>query len=255
MKVPVPSRFPRIVCMTSDKYIEAVRPYIWLLKKYWGFDDGPVDVLVAGFTEPEFDLNNLGGNGNVRVEFHSIGAFEDYPLARWSDALIKLLDDIDDEYIILMLEDYWVMRRINAPAIRLAYEYMVRYPKTLKFDLAADRLYAKDSVRNYRYQGWLDVVKSDINSPYHMSLMTGMWHTGWLKEVLVPGWDPWNIEIDGTTHLKNYPYLEVVGSEQWPVRHTLAFRSGDSSKILLEDISQTDVYALKGLGFLKRWNI
>ena len=241
--------------MTSDKYIEAVRPFLWLLKKYWGFNNGPVDVLVAGFTPPEFDLNDFGGNVNVRAAFHGIGAFEDYPLGKWSDSLLKLLDQIDDEYIILMLEDYWVFRGVNVRAIELAYSYMRKYPKTLKFDLTADRLYAGGAIRNYRFEGWLDIVKSDIESAYHMSLMTGMWHTGWLKEVLVPGWDPWKVELDGTTHLRNYPDLEVVGSEQWPIRHALAFRSGDPEKLLFQDIPQEDVYTMKQLGLLERWDI
>ena len=248
-------KVPTIVCMTSDKYIDAVRPFIWLLKKYWGAGDGPVDVLVAGFTKPEFSLNDFGMNPDVHVDFHSIGKFEDYPISKWSDSLIDLLGQIDDEYIILMLEDYWVIRGVNVPAIKLAHSYMQKYPKTLKFDLAADRLYAAGAIRNFRFEGWLDIVKSDIESPYHMSLMTGMWHTGWLKEVLVPGWNPWDVEIAGTSHLKNFPHLDVVGSEQWPIRHTLAFRSGDPTKLLLENIQREDVYTMKQLGFFKKWDI
>lgn len=250
-------RVPTIVCMTSDKYIDAVRPFLWLLRRYWGHDNVPVNVLVAGFTPPDFDggLNDFGGNKNVRAEFHSIGEFKDYPVDKWSDSLIALLNQIDDEYIILMLEDYWIIRGVNVPAIRLAHSYMKKYPKTLKFDLAADRLYAKGAVRNFRFEGWLDIVKSDIESPYHMSLMTGMWNTGHLREILVPGWSPWDVEISGTTHLKNYPGLDVVGSEQWPIRHTLAFRSGDSTSLLLQDVQREDVYAMKQLGLLRRWDV
>jgi hypothetical protein len=241
--------------MTSDIYIDAVRPFIWLLKKYWGFDDGVVDVLVAGFTAPEFDLNDFGGNANVRVEFHSIGAFGDYPLDKWSDSLIDLLNQIDDELVIIMLEDYWVIRGVNVPAIKLAHSYMKKRPKTLKFDLAADRMYAGGAERGFAREGWLDIVKSDLMSAYHMSLMTGMWRTELLKEVLLPGWNPWEIEIAGTTHLQNFPDMDVVGSEQWPIRHTLAFRGGDDSKILLEELQMEDVYAMKQLGFLDKWGV
>lgn len=255
MKIPVPSNVPTIVCMTSDKYIDAVRPFLWLLRKYWPSGHGPASVIVAGFTEPDFDLNGFGENPQVRAKFHSIGKFEDYPISKWSDSLIDFLKQIDEEYIILMLEDYWIIRDVNIPALELAYSYMKKYPKTLKFDLAADRMYARGSIKNFRYEGWLDIVKSDIDSPYHMSLMTGMWKTDLLKQVLVPGWSPWDVEISGTTHLKNFTDFEVVGSQQWPIRHTLAFRSGDSEKLLLQEVRQEDVYAMKQRGLLKRWDI
>jgi len=247
------SLIPRIVCMTSDKYIDVVRPFIWLLKRYWAFGAPPVKVLVAGFTPPDFSLNDFGGNANVRVDFHSIGKFEDYPIEKWSNALIDLLNQIDDEHIILMLEDYWVIRHVNVGAIVLATEYMRKYPKTLKFDLAADRFFAGGAKRDFRFHGWLDIVRSDPESAYHMSLMTGIWHTSWLKHVLLPDWNPWDVEIAGTTHIRNFPDLEVVGSGQWPVKHTLAFRGGDDSKILLQELQQEDVYSLKQLGYLKRW--
>lgn len=249
------STFPRLVCMTSDKYIDAVRPFLWLLRRYWPFDTGPLDVLVAGFTPPEFDLNDFGSNADVRAKFHSIGAFKDYPLEKWSDSLLDLLDQIDDELIILMLEDYWVIRDMNAPAIDLAHLYMKKHPKTLKFDLAADRMYAGGATRGFAYEGWLDIVKSDPQSAYHMSLMTGMWRTGLLKEVVLPGWNPWDVEIAGTTHLQNFPQFDVVGSEQWPIRHTLAFRSGDSTKLLLQELQIEDVHALNRLGFLDKWGV
>ena len=249
------SRIPRIVCMTSDGYIDAVRPFIWLFKKYWGFTGGRADVLVAGFTEPDFDLNDFGGNVNVNVDFHSIGKFEEYPIAKWSDSLLALLDQIDDEHIILMLEDYWVIRSINTEAIVGAKQFMEQYPNTLKFDLAADRFFAGGAKRDHLYHGWLDIVLSDPESAYHMSLMTGMWNTELLKKVLLPDWNPWDVEIKGTTHLRNFPDLQVVGSGQWPVKHTLAFRGGEFGKVLLDELQMPDIYSLKQLGFLQKWGM
>jgi hypothetical protein len=248
-------KMPRIVCMTSDGYIDAVRPFIYLLKRYWGFSSGEIEVVVAGFSTPPFDLNDFGSNVNVKVKWHSIGKFEDYPIEKWSNSLIDLLGQIDDEYIILMLEDYWVIRMINSSAIYGAHSYMRQYPHTLKFDLAADRFFAGGATRDFMHHGWLDIVRSDPMSAYHMSLMTGMWNVELLKKVLLPDWNPWDVEIAGTTHLRNFRELDVVGSGQWPIKHTLAFRSGDSTKLLLEEIQQEDIYALRQLGFLEKWGM
>lgn len=245
-------RIPTILCMTSDNYIEAVRPFLWLLRKYWRDGGSVLDVAVAGYTPPSFDLNDSNG-GSVRAKFISIGSQEDFPLEKWSDSLVIALDKLGEELVIIMLEDYWVIRQINAPAIALATEYMHQYPSTLKFDLAADRLFAWGATKDFRRAGWLDIVKSNIDSPYHMSLMTGIWRTAILKEVIKPGWNPWEIELEGTNHLKNYPQYDVVGCAQWPIKHTLAFRNGDSSKVLLNELENEDVNAMRRLGFFAKW--
>jgi hypothetical protein len=245
---------PRFICMTSDKYIQAVKPYLWLMRKYW--KEETVDVLVAGFSKPDFKMGLGRPEGNVKAKFHSIGDFDKYPLDKWSNSLIDLLKQIDDELVVIMLEDYWVIREINVPAVVHATSYMKKYPRTIKFDLAADRLFAGGAIKNFRHHRWLDIVKSNPESHYHMSLMTGMWRRELLLKVLRPNWSPWDVELAGTTVLaKDFPEYEVVGSAQWPVKHTLAFRSGDQTKLLLEEVQQEDKYTLSQLGFLKPWDM
>ena len=246
---------PKFVVMTSDNYIEGIKPYLWLFNKYWASNED-VEVVIAGFSSPKFSIPDYSKRANVKAKWHSIGEFGKYPLDKWSNSLIDLLDQLDDDFIILMLEDYWVIRDINVPAVKLASEYMHNKPRTLKFDLAADRFFAGGAQRDYEHYGWLDIVKSKPGSPYHMSLMTGMWNVSLLQRVLKKDWNPWDVEIDGTTHLsKNFPELDVVGSGQWPIKHTLGFRAGDSSKLLLEELQQSDVYTMKQLGLFKKWGM
>lgn len=234
-----------VVVTTSDVYIDALRPYAYLANRYWSDEQ---KFYVAGFTPPEFSLP-------PNFHFKSIGKFEDYPIGKWSDGIIDFLKDFNHELFILMLEDYWLIRDVDEAAVHFAIQYMNKYSNIIKFDLCADRLYAHGATLDFDHFGHLDIVLSQHGSPYHMSLMTGLWRRSFLLQVLQPGWSPWDVEIAGTTVLSNFRDFEVVGSRQWPVRHTLAFRSGDSSKLLLNEIKMEDVATMKRLGMLKRWGM
>jgi hypothetical protein len=229
--------------MTSDKYIYAVRPFLWLMRKYWK----PMpNVIVAGFSQPPFKLPD-------GVRFLSIGKYEDYPIDLWSDSLIDALRTLPDEHVIIMLEDYWIVRPVNQEAVETAYNYMRIHTSTVKFDLCADRLYAGDANTNYGKYGKLDLVWSRPGSPYHLSLMTGIWNKRHLLSVLQRNWSPWDVEIDGTRILSRRQDLYVIGSHQWPVKHTLAFRGGDDSRLLLDELEKEDVSNLRDLGLLASW--
>jgi len=238
--MPVP-----IVVTTSDSYLPALRPYAWLVEKYW---PNPAKFYIVGFAEPDFPLPE-------RFKFVSVGKQEDYPLEKWTDALLDFLSDFNKELFILMLEDYWVTRPVNTEAIELAKRYMESRPNVLKFDLTADRLHAHGVKLEYDTAGWLDVILSDPDSPYHMSLMAGMWRKELFTRVVRRGWNPWDVELEGTNVLKGMRDMDVVGSKQWPIKHTLAFRSGDASKLLLNEIKQEDMYSLKRLGYLAHWGV
>jgi hypothetical protein len=234
-----------IIVTTSDNYLPALKPFAWLAEKYWR---GSAQFTIMGFTKPDFPLPD-------RFKFVSVGKPEDYPIEKWSDAVIDFLKKFKSPYFIFMLEDYWITRDVNIGAVRLAHKYMELHPNILKFDLTGDRLYAGGADLNYDTFGWLDIVLSDRMSAYQMSLMTGLWRRELFLRAMQKGWNPWEVELEGTTKLQGMNDIDVVGSRQWPIKHTLAFRSGDSKTLKLEEVKQEDVYSLKRLGYLKPWGI
>lgn len=235
----------RVIVLTSDKYLQALKPFAWLFNKYWGADQ---EVLVAGFTAPDFDLP-------ANFSFHSIGAFSDYPMSRWSDALIKLMHDIPDEVFTLMLEDYWLTRPVYRQAVTMLEDYALQFGYVARLDLTGDRK-NNGMASFYGNCGHLRLVWSDPNSQYHMSMMTGIWRKAHLLRVLIPNETAWQVELQGTPRLaalKNE--MIVIGSEEWPVKHTLAFRGGDSQTLLLSELDPADVAALTTLGYLAPWGV
>lgn len=227
----------RIICLTSDKYIWALRPYLWLVKKYW---IPTPEVLIAGFTPPPFSLPGW-------AKFHSIGPFHQYPFERWTDAVIKLMHEIPDEVFVLMLEDYWLTRQVDTTAVQILVDYAHQFKYVCKIDLCADRLYAYGADLNYGTVGHLDLVKSMPGSEYHMSLMTGVWRKEHFLKGFMPNWTPHQVELQGTPLLSHQQEVIVLGTRQWPVRHTLAFRSQDTDNLLLHELKETDVTEMREL--------
>lgn len=234
---------PRILCMTSDPYLPAVKPFMWLLNKYWRPNP---EVIVAGFTKPDFDLP-------INAKFLSLGKFSEFPLGKWSDALAVALQMIEDEHIIIMLEDYWIVRPVDIYAVSALYEYAKRAPDVIKVDLCADRLFSAGVKRHQYHIGYIELLVSDPMSPYHMSLMTGIWKVEHLMGIIQPDWSPWDIETIGTEVLQRKPHLHVIGTAQWPVMHTLAFRNADIKKINLNELRKRDVEEMTRLGLLDPW--
>lgn len=231
---------PKIYVMTSDGYLNILKSYAYLLNRYW--KPAP-QVVVAGYSAPQFDLPS-------NFSFVSLGNQRDYPVNKWSDGLIKLLNQIDDSHFILMLEDYLITRHVDVQAVQILYDYARQFTYTVRVDLTGDRLYAFGVDLNYGTVNRLDLIKSMPGSPYHLSTMTAIWNRELLLKVLVPGETPWDLEIRGTTRLSHEQDMLVIGTRQWPVKHTLAFRGGDSGKLLLDEVNPADVEALRGLGYI-----
>ena len=235
----------RVIVLTSDKYIQAIRPYAHLFNKYWGEDQ---QVLVAGFTPPDFDLP-------PNFSFHSIGQFSDYPMARWSDALIALCHQIPDEVFTIMLEDYWITRPVYRQAVSMLTDWMHQFKYTARMDLTGDRK-NNGMASFYGKCGHLNLVWSNPDSQYHMSMMTGIWRKEHLLRVLIPNETAWEVELQGTPRLGAMRHeMIVLGTEEWPVKHTLAFRGGDSQKLLLDELDPADVAELAERGLLAPWGI
>lgn len=230
----------RVYVLTCDKYLKTVEPFAYFFNKYYSPNQ---EVIVCGFTPPDFELP-------PNFSFWSLGKESDYPVDKWSNQLLYVLDRIPDDIFWLMLEDYFITQPVDVDMVERLYEYSSNLTNLLKMDLAAERLYARGST-DFDTWGDLEFIKSDVNSPYHMSLYVGLWRRDHLLEVLIPNETPWQIEIEGTNRLQEIgERLLVLGTKQWPVHITLFHRSGDPSVKLTDGIAPEDIEYMKQRGWL-----
>jgi hypothetical protein len=230
-----------IYLMTCDKYAKVLPVSAFLFNRFWSPSQ---EVTICGFS-PIPEQYKLPDN----FKFLSIGNQEDYPVGKWSDGLIRVLDMIDDEVFVLLLDDYLFRRPVNIPAIEMLADYMRQFKYVLKMDLCADRLYAW-GMEDYDNCAYIDLLRSHPGSQYHMSLLTGIWNRTLLRRVLIPNESPWQVELDGTTRLSNMTDMLVLGTRQWPIQQVLGFRGGDSSHINLTGLKSADVDDMRTLGII-----
>lgn len=233
-----------VYVITSDRYLPALKPFAHQLNKHWS---PKPEVIVGGFTPPDFDLP-------ANFQFHSIGPFSDYPIERWSNALFRFVSAMPHQVFCLMLEDYWITGDVDSGGIDMLRDYMMQFHYVARMDLTADRD-KSGMATEYGTCGYMELVFSNPDSPYHMSLMTALWRKEHLLRLLVPNESPWDLELKGTPRLASLrDEVVVLGTKNHPLRHTLAFRGGHENKLLLDELTPEDVEELRSLGLLEEWD-
>jgi hypothetical protein len=183
-------------------------------------------VVFGGFTPPDFSLPN-----NFR--FFQIDT-KDYPPNKWSNGMIKMLEKFPDEYIILLLEDYWLDRRVDVRGVNTCIDYMEHRPRILRIDLTDDRQYAGgmfdvDKVGSY------DFIETPPSTPYQMSTQAGLWRKSLLLDLLVPDKSAWQVEIN-TAPPGN---MRVLGTRQRPMSYANALLKGEVNSEEISKIPKT----------------
>jgi len=211
-KVPGERGKMKTVVLTSDSHSWLLKGFFHQWKKY-ALYGGPDKVEVAGFTKPDLPKD---------IKFHSIGDMKDYPVDKWSNALIKYLNEIPDDLVLILLEDYWLIRPIDYDAVEEAAELMESYKDVIRFDLTTDRC----NNRNAEYAGAfrkLDLCRA--KGDYSLSFQASIYRKSLLLEVLQPNESPWQAELNGSGRLNALPY-DVLGCYSWPINYAIVVNKG-----------------------------
>jgi len=126
----------------------------------------------------------------------------------WSDRMISALDDIDTEYIFLLLDDYLLREKVTIEQVSRYIEFLEKVDgnKMMIAPYENKRAYQVEfRLHEDRYHKLLP------SSPYQTAIMPSVVRTEWFKEILYPGQDIHEVEIEGTNAIKgkdNKIYLE-----------------------------------------------
>ena len=224
----------RLLVTTCDKAAWAMRPFAYLFNTYWSSQQ-TVDVLCEHV--PKFKMPK-----NFKwLPFLIDG--KSWPKDKWTNGVIHYLNAIPEQFVIILLDDYWLNKTVDLRGINTLVDYMHAHRDILRIDLTTDRLYA-GGVGDYGTYGHYDLVSAP-GSPYQMSLQAGIWNKGLLMSVLRMDQDPWQVELDGTTTV-NERNMTVLGTRQNLVRYTNGMKNGS-------DVINTNRIENQHLERIKRW--
>ena len=176
---------------TCDKYDMFWENFMILCDKFWQIDCRKIwigETKKVPSTEYETHLPGAG--------------------LPWSNRILSALNTVDTKYIFQMAEDFYLREPIT-------HERISKYINFLdKRDGNKMLIAPYDNPAAYTLETKLDegFFKLNNNSDYQTSVMPSVWKTDWIKEVLLPNWDPWQFEITGTNRIKgqnNKVYMDI----------------------------------------------
>ena len=225
---------PIVIVYTNDKNLWLLNGFQYLFRKYWSES---IQVRVFGYAPPK--------NGTLakNFTFFSIDR-RNYPITEWSNGILRSLEKMEaagEEFIILMLEDYWLNAPVNQDIIHELCMFMHEQSRDiLRIDLTADRCQHRNFIAEKVDLFSCQLIRTRANSPYQMSFQAGIWNIRLMQEVLQQYEDPWTSEIQGSKRLaiagERY---QVWGTTSHPVRYQPVYRtkrvSIDISKLPKED--------------------
>jgi hypothetical protein len=170
-----------ILVLSCDKYSDAWNPFFALYDKFW--PDRPYTTYLATNVErPTFPNVKILNAGTPR---------------NWSDDTLKILRQIPEKYIIILLEDYFLN---DTPDVHWLEQCISVVRKT---DASFMRIasFRKDHFPMYRFKELPEypgfgVTKKD--APFLINLQAGIWNREKLMTYILPGESPWDFETKGS---------------------------------------------------------
>ena len=217
----------RVYCATCDKYSHLMLGFAHQFNKYWGKEQ-IVDIL--GFSQP---IDKLPDN----FIFHSMESVETRP---WTNNLHSYLSTQSDPYFTFLLEDYWLKEPVDQTKVDIMEQEVIR--GAIKGDLSENTAYFKHTDYND------NLVIASPNACYRTSTQPCIWKSKFMIDLLVPGLDPWQFE------LQNNPAIvdgRIVGPKEQIYKYANVMYKGKPHHYMIDLISKEDMFELKSIGAFK----
>lgn len=212
----------KIIVTTCDRYLHVLKGFAYMFNRHWS---SSVKVIVLGYSIPSFDLPN-------NFKFISLGEQEKYG-REWTTALIPFFKQLEDEYFMLFLDDYYIVS-MDESMLYVAEEHALK-DKAEKVCLKyyPGRKFKEEKDINF------SIWNQDAN--YRLSLSSGFYKRDYFLKYLIPGMTIWEYEVQATP--KNdgaqilVPKQNIVSIVDFMLKGKIS-DSEELSKIKEEDLDE-----------------
>lgn len=209
------TRIPLLV-VSCDRYSDIWKPFFAIFHKRW--PDCPYPLY-------------LGANHKIFPDetVTTISVGEDFS---WAESLRRMIDRLSSKYVILFLEDFFLLDPVNTPEI----EKLVQLAQTEQTGCLRLFSILPPPHRLEKHPGLGFFSPGD---DYRVTLQAAIWRVDTLKSLLVPGFNPWEFEILGNKLSENLDdrfwcvtkpvirYEQVVEKGKWkPVGLEICKKAG-----------------------------
>lgn len=135
----------------------------------------------------------------------------------WTDRLLYSLSIIDDDYIILMLEDFFLRSKID----NIKIHYFVKYIQ--KYNLNMIRLIKRPEgySSNIKHPELMEIEMNDL---FRVSTQATIWNKNVLKNLLCKNENIWEFELNGTIRSQSFNNFFCVKENVMTYQHHVVER-------------------------------
>lgn len=186
-----------ILLTSCDRYADAWKPFFILWKKYWPECDYP------------FVLNTE--RENYHSELFSVKTVKGGKGKTWSRRLKNCLNQIDTEFVLLCLEDYFLQRPVDTKIFQAALRTMREDPLAgvIQFAIDIETKFDRSVTVNEYFSPVPKYEKTMSNG--RIFCVLSLYRTKYLKKLLLPSETPWDFEYFGS--IRSQWYREKVYRE------------------------------------------
>ncbi len=204
-----------LVC-SCDAYSDLWTPFFTLFWRNW--PDCPYPVYL-GANRSHYD--------DPRVQTLQAGSDES-----WSKSLRLFLNRIDTEYVLFLLEDFFLTQRVSTAEINRHLEALHAFSGT------ALRLFPNPPP-DRRANGHDSIGSIHYLAPFRVSAQAGIWNRAALLNLLRDGENAWEFELNATARSRSnpdgfyctlrpvLPYVHVVERGRWFPHAARRFREAN----------------------------
>lgn len=135
---------------------------------------------------------------------------------KWSERLLDYINQIEMEYVLLILDDFILEKNADTAKIRKYHEYMKENDKIATISMAD--IFDKNNY-SCEYEG---LMRRTAKADYLLNLQVGIWRKKVLKSLLRKNENPWQTELYGSIRarsLSNNYFLCLPSDETSPYQY------------------------------------
>ncbi len=165
-----------IVVMTSDKYRDVWTPFYYLMDKYW-----------SNCCYPIYHVSESEGPATSLPVSH----IERRPIDTWNETLSAALEKISQDYILLLLSDFFLLKNVNSSKIE-------EYLNILENENAAFLRIFPCPGPHFTYKNYSNIGLIEKKTPYSISTQATIWKKNDLLDFICKFKDDSELEILGS---------------------------------------------------------
>lgn len=188
-----------VLVVSCDRYSDLWAPFFALFKRFW--PDCPFKVYL---------LSN-----DMRAEFDGVENILSGQDISWSDNLIKAIDAINEEYVLLFIDDLFLCAPVDTNGVLQVFGWINSHkPNCVRMNCYADSLPVENKP-DKPFNSLVGMVSPGMN--YRVSTVLTVWKTGFLRSMLLCAENAWEFEINGTRRSDRFDGFFSTWRNYFPV--------------------------------------